>query len=151
MSPAMRSALVLLATVLTGAALGVLGAGALERRQRDRIEAIGRPRGFAAHMEQVIAPKDSVQRARVLPVIRATIERNERIVRGANDLLRASIDSMRAELEPMLDPEQGDRLGEVTRRLPPIGLPRPGGPPRGGPPPGGPPPDGRRPPPQLHR
>lgn len=142
MSPAAKSALLLLATLLTGAVLGVLGAGALERRQRDRIEAIGRPRGFAEHMEQVIAPKDSAQRARIRPIIQATIQRNERIVRSANDLLHASIDSMRAELDPLLDPDQRDRLAEVTRRLPPIGLPRPGGPP-----PGGPPPEGRRPPP----
>jgi hypothetical protein len=141
-SPAAKSALLLLATLLTGAVLGVLGAGALERRQRDRIEAIGRPRGFAEHMEQVIAPKDSAQRARIRPIIQATIQRNERIVRSANDLLHASIDSMRAELDPLLDPDQRDRLAEVTRRLPPIGLPRPGGPP-----PGGPPPEGRRPPP----
>jgi hypothetical protein len=142
---------VLVATLVIGAVLGVLGAGALERRQRDRIEAIGRPRGFAEHMEQVIAPHDSAQRARILPVIQATIERNERIVRGTNDALRASIDSMRAALDPMLDPEQRDRLADVTRRLPPVGLGRPGGPPpdgrRGPPPPGPPPPDGRRGPP----
>lgn len=148
-----RSAAVLLAvTLLLGVLLGVLGAGAL----RPRLERAGpppmgppRPRGgpgaFAAHMEEVIAPRDSAQRIAVRVVIERTAARNRWLIDQLNRALRASVDSMRVELAPVLDGEQRERLERAAARLPavrgpggagPRGQPR-NGPPRDGPPRGG--------------
>lgn len=151
-----RSAAVLLAvTLLLGVLLGVLGAGAL----RPRLEGAGPPPigprpprgglgGFAAHMEEVIAPRDSVQRIAVRVVIERTAARNRMLIEQLNRTLRASVDSMRVELAPVLDEDQRERLERAAARLPAVRGPggagprgQPGdGPPRDGPPQGGAPP-----------
>ena len=146
-----RSAALLVgATLMLGVLLGVLGAGAL----RPRFERTGpppmgappprgRPGGFAEHMEEVIAPRDSAQRAAVRVVIERTAVRNRSLIEQLNRSLHASVDSMRVELAPLLSEDQRLRLERATDRLPAVrgpGAPGPGGPPRDGPPPGGPPP-----------
>lgn len=151
-----RSAAVLLAvTLLLGVLLGVLGAGALRPRlERAGPPPIGRraPRGgpgaFAAHMEEVIAPRDLAQRIAVRVVIERTAARNRSLIEQLNQALRASVDSMRGELAPVLDEDQRDRLERAAARLPAVRGPggagsrgqRGDGPPRDGPLQGGAPP-----------
>jgi hypothetical protein len=112
-------------------------------------------------MEEVIRPRDDRQRDEIRPFLRATAERNQQIIRGANVQLRARLDTLRAQLAPHLDADQRRRLDDFARtahdplRPPPPGRrgpgddrpppprdgrPPPDGPPlEGGPPPGGPP------------
>ena len=152
-----RSAAILLAvTLLLGVLLGVLGAGALrprlERagpRPRGALPPRGEPGGFAAHMEEVIAPRDSAQRAAVRVVIERTAARNRVLIEQLNGTLRASVESMRVELAPLLSEDQRQRLERAAARLPavrgpggagPRGRPRDGPPRRDGPPPGDAPP-----------
>ena len=164
MTVAMKSALLLAVTLALGLVVGFAGAGSLDRMRRERLGALGRPMGFAGHMEEVISPRDPAQGDQVRPIIARAAERNQRIIREANASLRGSVDSMKAELLPLLDDTQRRRLEDATRGLPPFGIPGgrggrggpPGGPPGGpgrggrggpdGPPPFGPPPD--RPPPE---
>jgi len=144
------AALLLAATLVLGVTLGVLGAGAL----RPRFERAGpppmgpppprgRPGGFAEHMEDVIAPRDSAQRVAVRVVIERTAARNRSLIEQLNRTLRASVDSMRVELAPVLREDQRQRLEQAVDRLPAVRGPggvgprgRPGdGPLRGGRPP----------------
>jgi hypothetical protein len=154
-----KAAAMLLVTLLLGVALGAVGAGALSRQRTEQVRELRRAPGFVAHMEEVIEPRDSTQRARIEPTLAATAAQNDSILQGANAQLHAAIDSMRARLAPVLDADQRGRLENAARTAPPLRAggegrgdgrgdrpppPREGPPPRGGPPPDGPPPDGRR-------
>ena len=145
----LKAALILIGTLLLGVLLGAVGTGALAHQRIERVQDLRRPGGFVAHMEDVIRPRDSAQHAAILPHLEATGHLNDSIIRGANDHLRAALDSMRARLAPLLDADQKRRLDEVGRLPAPFGPPGRGGPPPGGmgpppdaPPGGGPPPRG---------
>ena len=140
MNVATKSAILLAATLAFGVVLGLVGAGALERARNGPPPGGPRPPGFANHMEEAIQPRDSSQAAQIRPIIARAAERNRAMISNANVALRQSVDSMKAELLPLLDDAQRDRLDRATRALPPIGLPGGrGGRGRGGPPEGPPP------------
>ena len=134
-----KAAVMLLITLLLGVALGALGVSALSRHRADEVQQLRRPPGFVAHMEEVIAPRDSVQRAKIKPILAATAARNEAILQQVNEQLHTALDSMRAQIDPLLDAAQRDRLERASKLAPPI---RAGGQGRDG---RGPPPDGRGP------
>ncbi len=115
-----KAAVMLLVTLLLGVALGAVGAGALSHQRVEQVRELRRPPGFVAHMEEVIAPKDSTQRAKVDPILAATAARNDTILRGTNLQLHATLDSMRARLAPLLDADQRRRLDDAARLAPPI-------------------------------
>ncbi|CAN5459094.1 hypothetical protein BH09GEM1_BH09GEM1_33870 [soil metagenome] len=142
MNVSRTAALLLLATLVVGIALGALGAGAL----RPRLERGPPPPppeagprgsgGFAEHMMSVIEPTDSAQASAVRAVVERAAARNRRIIQDLNGSLKASVDSMRAKLAPMLTPDQRDRLERAVRQLPAVRGPGgPGSRGRGGPPP----------------
>ncbi|MDB4883662.1 MAG: hypothetical protein JWL95_2428 [Gemmatimonadetes bacterium] len=139
MNASTKSALLLAGTLVVGLLLGAAGAGAIARQRRAELGAFGRPPGFARHVIDVIQPRDVAQTAQLQPAIERAAERNRRIIREANGGLRQSIDSLRAELAPLLDEAQRERISRMTRILPPFGpgRPRPDGfrPRGGGPPP----------------
>ena len=136
--------MLLIATLAIGAVLGVLGAGAMRPHLEGRPpregppgppgpRGQGRPGGFAEHMQQVIEPRGPDQAAAVRAVVERTAARNRALIEQLNGSLRASVESMRAELGPLLDADQRERLERATNQLPPVGGPgAPGG--RGGPP-----------------
>ncbi len=139
MSITRSAAILLIATLAIGVVLGMLGAGAM----RPRLEGPppregpsgppgprgqGRPGGFAEHMQQVIEPRGPEQAAAVRVVVERTAARNHALIEQLNGSLRASVDSMRSELGPLLDAEQRERLERATNQLPPVGGP---GAPRG--------------------
>ena len=142
-----RAALILIVTLLLGVALGALGSAALVRHRNAEVRELRRPPGFVAHMEEIIQPRDAAQREQIRAALEATAQANDTIIRGANDRLRAALDSMRARLAPLLDNAQRARLDDFARIKPDFGPPGGGRGPRGGPPPDGPPGDGRGPPP----
>lgn len=147
-----KAAVMLVITLALGIALGALGAGALSRQRNEQVQQLRHAPGFVAHMEEVIQPRDAAQRERIEPILTTTAARNDSILHGTNEQLRAALDSMRTRLAPMLDVSQQQRLEQAAKLAPPI---RPTGEGRGdqGPPPGDgrgrrvPPPDGRGPPP----
>lgn len=136
-----KAAVMLFVTLALGIAVGALGVGALSRQRSEQVQQLRRPPGFVAHMEEVIRPHDSAQRAKVDSVLVLTAAHNDSILRRANAQLRAALDSMRAHLDPILSADQRDRLEQTASLAPP---PRPAGegrgPPGGGSPRGGPPP-----------
>lgn len=151
MNVSRTAALVLLVTLLTGMVIGVLGVGALSRYlmrfEPPRYRPPAPAGAFQEHMLRVIEPRDSVQEAKVRVVLERTADRNRTLIQNLNVSLKASVDSMRAEVAPLLTADQRERLERATDRLPPVR--EPGGPPPRGPGRGGPPPDAGpdRPPP----
>ncbi len=149
MTANMKSLVLLAVTLIVGFSLGLFADATLVRGRRARLRDLRRPPGFVAHIEQVIGPHSGAQSDSLRPIIQTTADRNDGIIRAANDRLRASMDSMRLALAPMLDANQRSRLErEVGRQPNPFGPgaergrggPPPDGAPSGGPPPGGPPP-----------
>lgn len=141
MNASLRSTLLLALTLAVGVLFGAVGGGALARLQRDRVRDLRRPPGFVAHLEEVIRPRDGAQRDAIHPLLEATAAANDRVIRDANDRLRARMDSLRAALAPLLDADQRERLDREMRGLGPGFRPGPP-PPRPGPPPDRPPPPG---------
>jgi hypothetical protein len=137
MTNQIKSLVLLAATLVVGFALGLFADASLVRGRRDRIGEIRRPPGFVAHMESVIQPHSDAQRDSIRPILESAARQNGEVMRSANDRLKATLDSMRLALTPMLDQAQRDRLSREVDRMPPFG---PGGGGRGrgrGGPPGG--------------
>src|SRR5438132_3456646 len=107
MTAATKSAMLLTAALMLGVFLGITGAGALERQRFGRPPmGHGGPGGLERHMEETIQPRDSAQAEQIRPILARAAERNRQIIAGVNDALRASIDSMKRELAPLLDDAQ---------------------------------------------
>ena len=159
MSNAVRAWVLLVVTLCLGIAIGLLGGGALRDRRMARVNDIRRPGGFLEHVRDVIRPTSDSQWSAIRPVVEATSEQNAAMRRMHDSAMRASLDTLRTRLDPMLTPDQRERLSRFVPGRPG----GPGGPPRGprngreGPRPGGPMgeregpppnrPDDRRPPP----
>lgn len=148
MSPSVRAWLLLGVTLLLGICIGVLGGGALQERRLARVNDIRRPGGFVEHVQDVIRPTSDSQWAKIRPIVESAAMRNAGMRHMHDSAMRVTLDSLRAELNPMLDERQRERLARFVPG-------RPGGPPprgdrndRRGPPDGRPPrPDDRGPPP----
>ena len=148
MSTQIKSLILLAVTLIVGFTLGLFADATLVRGRRERIDDMRRPPGLVAHLEDVIQPHSQAQADSIRPILEKLAQGNQIIVRGANEQLRARMDSAMADLKGVLDEIQRQRLADEARRIPPLG---PGGrgrggPGRGGPGRGGPPPDGGPPP-----
>ncbi len=148
MSNSVRAWLLLVVTLCLGIAIGLLAGGALQERRMARVDNIRRPGGFVEHVREVIRPTSDSQWNAIRPVIEATAEQNGRMRREHDGAMRATLDSLKARLDPMLDAAQRERFARfVPGRGGPPGRFRPG---RGGPGRGrgnddrGSPPDGPR-------
>ena len=143
MSNAVRSWVLLVVTLCLGIAIGVLGGGALQDRRMRRVEDIRRPGGFVEHVQRVIRPTSDSQWNAIRPLIEANADANAERRRAHDGAMRAALDSLRAQLYPLLDEAQRERLARFgpDRRGPPPGRRGPGrnrdrfGPPDDGPPP----------------
>lgn len=152
MTAAMKSSLILGATLLLGVMIGLVGQGTLQRTRLLGGPPPSRKDGFAAHMREVLQLRED-QRATVLPILAATADANQQVIDAARRQLRVLVDSMAKAMAPLLDDAQRARLAERIQALPNPFPPPPDG--RGPPPDGrgpprdgrGPPPDGRGPPP----
>jgi hypothetical protein len=152
MNNAVRAWVLLVVTLCLGIALGLLGGGALRDRRMARVNDLRRPGGFVEHVREVIRPTSDSQWLALRPFVEATSDHNAGLRRTQDSAMRASLDSLRARLDPMLSADQRERLSRFVPGRP-GGLP--GGPPRGpgrgreSPPPPGPmgePPPGPPPP-----
>jgi hypothetical protein len=147
MTAGFKSMALLAVTLIVGFSLGLFADATLVRGRRDRIDGLRRPPGFVAHLESVIAPHSSAQADSIRPILEKGVQRNQEIVRSTRDRLKAALDSMQAQLAPMLDADQRSRLAREIEHMPDQfrGRGRGGGPPSRGSGRGGPPPDGRPP------
>lgn len=137
-----RSALILLATLSLGIALGAVSAGRWRQMRTESAQELRRPAGFVNHLLEIIQPRAD-QRDAVRAVLDSTAQRNLDVLNGAQRELREELEAMRLRLAPLLDEDQRARLADESNfdqpMRPPPGVGGPGdGPPRRRPPPGRP-------------
>ncbi len=144
MNNSVRAWLLLGVTLLLGIAIGVLSGGALQERRLARMNDMRRPGGFTAHVQDVIQPTSDSQWARIRPIVEAAAMQNVGMRRMHDSVMRATLDTLRAQLNPMLDERQRERLSRFAPGRPGGRAGRPGPhddrPPRPGDDRGGPPP-----------
>jgi hypothetical protein len=150
-----KSAFLLLAVLVLGMVIGILVSGVMHNRRMQRLARIRTGPGIAQLIERAVEPQSEEQRARIREVMKGAAPRFEQVFEHTQEELRALSDSVMAELEGILDPQQMEELErhmEMRRGAPPAewrGRQGPGRKPRrDGPPPGGPPAGAPPPPPE---
>jgi hypothetical protein len=146
-----KSALLLLAVLVLGVAIGIMLSGVLHNRRMDRIARLRTAPGIIRLVERAVEPESAEQRAAIRSIMEGAAPRFAETFQRTQEEMRTLSDSVMSELEAVLTPAQLEDLKEqmmLRRRRPPSdeweGDERPG---RRGPRNGGPPPDGRPPPP----
>ena len=115
-------------SLLIGLVLGLMLQGLLHQLRSSRIGMLRREDGFVRHMESIIRPRPD-QRAAVEALLRATGAHDQQIISVAHMQLRASLDDLHRQLQPLLDADQWQRLQRMGRLPDPFGA-RPPGPPQ---------------------
>lgn len=105
-----KSALLLLATLAVGLLIGAVATGTIVNNRMDQLKALRERGGFAARIEAVIQPQSEAQRQAIHDVLLRSQERFDALRRAYYQNLRAGRDSMRAELDSLLTPDQQARL-----------------------------------------
>ncbi|MFH1011342.1 MAG: hypothetical protein V1784_08950 [bacterium] len=108
-----KPTLIIIGTLLLGIVLGTLISGTLADQRFRRIRSMMRPHGFAEDLIEAIGPKDEQQRREITAVIENTDLRIQDLMRQSREEIRARIDSMAAELQPLLTDEQRTRLEKL--------------------------------------
>ena len=127
-----KSALMLVTTLFIGILLGSLLTGALQSRRMENVMQLRSARGLSFLLEDVIRPESEEQRAAIRAVLEDAGPRLAEEMNSSRRRMQALMDSVRAELDPLLTDEQKARLDErarVERR--PFGAPGPRGPEEG--------------------
>jgi hypothetical protein len=115
-------------SLLLGLILGLMLQGFLHQLRTSRIGALRREDRFVRHMESIIQPRPE-QRAAVEALLRATGAHDQQIISAAHAELRASLDALHRQLQPMLDADQWQRLQRMGRLPDPFDARPPGPPP----------------------
>lgn len=105
-----KSLLLLLTTLVVGLGVGALATGAAMNTRLDELQRLRQRGGFTERLEAVIAPTDEAQQAAVHAALERAHERFHADRRACSERFRASADSMRAELTPILSEDQRARL-----------------------------------------
>lgn len=111
-----KSAWLLFATLVVGIALGVLGASTLQHRRVEQIRETRERGGVTRFMARVLETEDAALNANVRRAIEEGEERFRRIRAQCGDSLNAARNSMMAELDTLLTPEQQERLEHWQQR-----------------------------------
>jgi len=113
-----KTTLILLATLLIGVIIGAAGTRAYLRtkwKQRASMSKVGLRDGFIAFNERILQPEDS-QRDTLRQILDKYFEKFNAVSQGHRMEMRALIDSMNSEMDPILTEEQRERLAERMRR-----------------------------------
>ena len=111
-----KSALLLLATLVIGGLVGAVITGAVVNNRLDQLRGLRERGGFSERIEQVIQPTDAAQEAEIRAVLGASHERFEAMRRRHREEFSAHRDTLRADLAPLLTPDQQARLDEWFAR-----------------------------------
>ena len=106
-----KTTLILIGTLLIGIVIGVLGSGFAMRRMANRFADRPFSKRFANVYERIIGPDDA-NRDTVLAILEKHADQIEEFRQTHDATMKAYIDSLKAELDPILTPEQKQRLSD---------------------------------------
>ena len=109
-----KSGLILGSTLLLGVLIGALLFGWF---MRDRMRHIPHPQHFSRRMERMIEPRDEAQREVVEEILERYQQQLRDIDMAHRETLRAHMDSVLAELRPVLSQQQFQRVERRHRRF----------------------------------
>lgn len=122
-----QSALLLVAIFLLGGLVGGVLVGTIAGDRHERRERFGHRGGFVEHMENVIDPVNDEQRVVIRPILERIDSLHHATLKQAHHTVRASFDTLMAQLAPHLKPDQLERLRTEHRRMDRHGPPPPRG------------------------
>lgn len=111
-----KTILILIGTLVLGGIVGAFVTGAVVDQRMERLHTLRTQHGFAESMEQAIGITDESQRMEVRPILQEASVRLEENMSECKAAGRGIIDSMRAELRPLLDEQQEQRLEEYFQK-----------------------------------
>ncbi len=114
MTASVRAWVLLIVTLLLGIAIGLLSAGAMQERRFARVNDIRRPGGLIERVQEVIRPTSDSQWNVIRPIVEATAQQNISMRRVHDSAMRATIDTLKARLNPLLDDSQRERLARFA-------------------------------------
>ena len=113
-SPRTKSIALLVATLLLGIVLGAVLNAWWARERFERLRRLRTPGGFEQIVTRSLEPTSPEQRQQIEAVVGRTAQRLDSLRARHWDVVRATVDSMRVDLEPILTDEQRESL---TRRI----------------------------------
>ncbi|HPG38689.1 MAG TPA: hypothetical protein PLP19_12625 [bacterium] len=127
MNVQLKSAIIILATLFIGMAIGALGMKQLYKPGRPRFADFRERDAFMHLHEDIIQPNSEAQRDSIHHVLTEFLPKFQKLTEQHRSDIRALVDSMQTQLEPILTKEQIRRLKERRNNMPP----GPGAPPLG--------------------
>lgn len=110
-----RSTVILVGTLILGMLLGALLTNLYFERRVGRMKALRTEEGFIRTYEDVIRPDEGPQKEKVREILRRSAPRFQRTFEEHRSEFRRMVDSLHAELNPLLTPDQRGRLEEWLR------------------------------------
>lgn len=112
----LKSALIIVVTLLLGISIGTfIAAPHLARKHLTRMDMLRHQPGFSRGIERLILPHPS-QLDDIRPIVKKYSERFETLFEKHRDEVEALMDSLRAELDPLLTDQQKQRLDRLRSR-----------------------------------
>ncbi|HET6569610.1 MAG TPA: hypothetical protein VFG50_16715 [Rhodothermales bacterium] len=112
-----RAVLTVLGTLAVGIALGVLGTNMVYQHRIAEFYRMRTPAGFIERVEDIVQPRNEVQRAQIRPACKHAADRMSAISSYSHQLRSNVVDSMQASLQPILATDQQNRLHEWASRF----------------------------------
>jgi hypothetical protein len=111
MTTKLKVTLVIIATLIIGIVLGVVGRGVLMKHHRQKLDKIERTELFLTRINEAVDP-DSSQKPKVEEIAKRTAERIEILFDHHQSQMATLVDSMKRELSAILTPSQQQRLDQ---------------------------------------
>ena len=114
--PKTKSFLIILVTLIIGAAIGFEISEILFQKRFDEVKAARKPKSFVNLFEKIIQPGEK-QKEAIEPILLKYQKKVDEIISGGRTQVDVQIDSMAAELKPFLTNEQMDNFITETQRM----------------------------------
>ena len=105
----LKVTIIIIATLLIGILLGVVGRGAFVKRHHQKLDSIERTEFFLSRVNEIVDP-DSSQKPKVQEISKRTAQRIEILFERHQTEMAVIVDSMKQELSAVLRPEQKQRI-----------------------------------------
>ncbi len=105
----LKVTIIIIATLIIGVLLGVVGRGAFVKRHHQKLDSIERTEFFLSRVNEIVDP-DSSQKPKVQEIAKRTAQRIAILFERHQTEMAVIVDSMKHELSAVLRPEQTQRI-----------------------------------------